>query len=102
MNTKTEALSTRIRFRLKTQLFLSVFKKINVHTRTGKRRFPKVPFWRASSKSFVFGDRFIVYVRFQKIRIRVDVASVHACCTRQEIEREMRHTFRHSRGVGTK
>ena len=26
MNTKTEALSTRIRFRLKTQLFLSVFK----------------------------------------------------------------------------
>ena len=41
------ALSTRIRFRLKTQ---------------GKRRFRKVPLWRPSSKSSVFGDRFIVYV----------------------------------------
>ena len=51
------ALSTRIRFRLKTQLFLSVFKKIHVHTRTGKRRFRKVPLWRTSSKSFVFGDQ---------------------------------------------
>ena len=57
-----KALSKRIRSLLKTQLFLSVFKKICVHTRTGKWRFPKVPLWRSSSKSSVFGDRFIVYV----------------------------------------
>ena len=37
-----KALLTRIHFRLKTQPFLSVFKKIRVHTRTGKRRFRKV------------------------------------------------------------
>ena len=82
------ALSTRIRFRLKTQLFLSVFKKIRVHTRTGKRRFRKVPLGRPSSKSFVSGDRPVVYVwtecqsvkkmlRFQKYPdMCVDVALV--------------------------
>ena len=42
--------------------FIRSFKKIHVHTRTGKRRFPKVPLWRPSSKSSVFGDCFIVYV----------------------------------------
>ena len=57
-----KALSTRNRFRLKAQLFLFVFNKIHVHTRTGKRRFRKVPLWRPSSKISVFGDRFIVYL----------------------------------------
>ena len=74
----------RIRCRLKTQLFLSVFKKIRVHTRTRKRLFEK----------FHFGDRlgkvpFSVTVSslrvdgrpnrktklcFKKFRIRVNVA----------------------------
>ena len=69
----------------KRNFFLSVFKKTHVHTRTGKRRFPKVPLWRPSSKSSVFGDRFIIYMWmegqsvkkscvFKNIRIRVDVA----------------------------
>ena len=80
-----KALTTRIRFHLKTQLFNSVFKKIrvhtvsysyrfrlemvvwrqrfrkasfsSVHTKTVKRRFQKVRLWRAFSKSCVFGYR---------------------------------------------
>ena len=56
-DTHTGQLSTRIRFRLKTQLFLSVFKKI--HTRTGKRRFEK----------FHFGDR------LRKVPFSVTVSS---------------------------
>ena len=87
-----KALTTRISFHLKTQLFISVFKKIRVHTvsysyrfrlelivwhqrfrkvsflpvhtKTVKQRFQKVPLWRAFSKSCVFGYRFH--------RIRVD------------------------------
>ena len=67
--------------------FIRVFKKIHVHTRTGRRRFRKVAVWRLSSKNSVFGDRFIVYVwtdgqsvkkklRFQKYPdTGVDVAS---------------------------
>ena len=72
MNTKTEALSTRIRFRLKTQLFLSVFKKN-----------PRSPREQENGVFQKFHYCFIVYVWtkgqsvkkkllvFKKIRIRV-------------------------------
>ena len=41
-------------------------KSTSTRDRTGKRRFRKVPLWRPSSKSAVFGDRFIVYVSGRK------------------------------------
>ena len=54
------ALSTRIRFRLKTQLFLSVFKKIASTREQENGVFEK----------FHFGERFIVYVHVDGRSIR--------------------------------
>ena len=64
-----------------TDFFLSVFKKIRVHTRTEKRRFRKVPLWRPSSKSHFFGDRFIVYVwtEGQSVKKKVPFSKMSGC-----------------------